>query len=229
MLAGLSFGYSNNRASLGGGGFTLNDAMLTAYLGYGSGPWYLGATLGGGGLDYRNVRRSFALGAGNRTESGSTNGSQYIGRILGGYWFNASQELIHGPYARLTYQQIKVDSYSESGTSSTAMSFGEQKNNIFSSSLGWQASGVLGSFRPYGRVSWEYVDYDNRDVTAGVVSFPGSFTLPAYKPGSNYALFLVGASVPLGKDIVGFLSVNASAGASSGNYQAVTVGIRAPL
>ena len=229
MLAGLSFGYSNNRASLGGGGFTLNDAMLTAYLGYGSGPWYLGATLGGSGLDYRNVHRSFALGAGNRSETGSTNGSQYVGRLLGGYWFNTSQDLIHGPYARLTYQRITVDSYSESGTSSTAMSFGDQKNNVFSSSLGWQASGVVGAFRPYGRVSWEYVDYNNRDVTAGVVSFPGSFTLPAYKPGSNYALFLVGASVPLSKDIFGFLSVNVSAGASSGNYQAVTVGIRAPL
>ncbi len=229
MLAGLEFGYSNNRASLGGGGFTLNDAMLTAYLGYGSGPWYLGVTLGGGGLDYRNVRRSFALGVGNRSESGSTNGSQYIGRLLGGYWFNTSKDFIHGPYARLTYQQIKVDSYSESGTSSTAMSFGDQKNNVFSSSLGWQASGVLGEFRPYGRVSWEYVDYNNRDITAGVVSFPGTFTLPAFKPGSNYALFLVGASVPLSKDIFGFLSVSASAGASSGNYQAVTVGIRAPL
>jgi len=39
----------------------------------------------------------------------------------------------------------------------------------------------------------------------------------------------VGASVPISKDIFGFLSVSASAGASSGNYQAVTVGIRAPL
>ena len=64
----------------------------------------------------------FALGAGNRSETGSTNGTQIVGRLLGGYWFNLSQELIHGPYARLTWQNIKVDSYAESGTSSTAMS-----------------------------------------------------------------------------------------------------------
>ena len=230
VLAGLSFGYTQDRSSLGGGGgFTLNDSMFTAYLGYGSGPWYLGATVGGGGLDYRNVHRSFALGAGNRSESGSTNGTQIVGRLLGGYWFNLSQELIHGPYARLTYQNIKVDSYAESGTSSTAMSFGEQKNDFFSSSLGWQASGVLGSIRPFGRVSWEYVDYKNRDVTAQLVSLPGTFTLPAYKPGSNYALFLLGASMPIGRDLTGFISVNASAGSDNGNYQAVTVGIRAPL
>jgi hypothetical protein len=78
-------------------------------------------------------------------------------------------------------------------------------------------------------VSWEYTDNNNRDVTAGLVSLPGTFTLPAYNPKMNYALFLVGASVPIGKDITGFLSVNASAGNSAGNYQAVTVGIRAPL
>jgi outer membrane lipase/esterase len=231
LLAGIAFGYTQDKSKLGGsgGGFTLNDAMLTFYLGYGSGPWYVGATVGGGGLDYRNVRRTFALGPANRTESGSTNGTQVVGRLLGGYWFNTSQEFIHGPYARLTYQNIKVDGYGESGTSSTAMSFGDQKQDTFSSSVGWQASGVLGSIRPFGRVSWEYADNGNRDITASLVSLPGTFTLPAFNPKMNYALFLVGASMPLGKDITGFLSVNASAGNSAGNYQAVTVGIRAPL
>ncbi len=231
MLAGLSFGFSQDKSSLGGsgGGFTLDDAMLTAYLGYGSGPWYVGATFGGGSLDYRNVHRSIPLGAGSRSESGSTNGTQVVGRLLGGYWFNTSRDFIHGPYARLTWQNIKVDGYAESGTSSTAMSFGDQTNNVFSSSLGWQASGIIGSIRPFGRVSWEYVDYKNRDISAGLVSFPGTFTLPAFKPNGNYALFLAGASMPLGKDIVGFLSVSASAGNDGGNYQAVTVGIRAPL
>jgi outer membrane lipase/esterase len=231
MLAGMAFGYTQDKSKLGGsgGGFTLNDSMFTFYLGYGSGPWYVGATVGGGGLDYRNVHRTFALGPGSRTETGSTNGTQIVGRLLGGYWFNTSQEFIHGPYARLTYQNIKVDGFAESGTSSSAMSFGDQKQDTFSSSVGWQASGVLGSFRPFGRVSWEYTDNNNRDVTAGLVSLPGTFTLPAYNPKMNYALFLVGASVPIGKDITGFLSVNASAGNNAGNYQAVTVGIRAAL
>jgi outer membrane lipase/esterase len=232
MLAGISFGYTHDSSSLGGsgGGYTLNDGMFTAYLGYGSGPWYVGATVGGGPLDYRNVHRTFSLGPAGRSESGSTNGTQVVGRLLGGYWFNTSQELIHGPYARLTYQNIKVDGYAESGTSSTAMFFGDQKNDVFSSSLGWQASGIIGAIRPFGRVSWEYIDYRNRDINAGLVSIPGGgFNLPAFKPNGNYALFLVGASMPIGKDITGFLSLSASAGNDSGNYQAVTVGIRAPL
>ncbi|HTR58935.1 MAG TPA: autotransporter domain-containing protein [Casimicrobiaceae bacterium] len=231
LLAGIIIGYTDDKASLGnnGGSFTLNDTEFSGYIGYGSGPWYLGATVGGGGLDYRHIRRSFALGPATRTEDGSTNGTQFIARILGGYWFNTASDWIHGPYARLTYQNIKVDGFSETGTSSTAMSFGDQKYDPFSSSVGWQAAGTLGMFHPFGRVSWEYLDDKNRSVRAGVVSMPGQFSLPAYRFDKNYALFQVGASANLGANLVGFVSVSATAGNNSGNYQAITVGIRAPL
>ena len=231
LLAGIVIGYTDDKASLGnsGGSFTLNDTEFSGYVGYGSGPWYIGATVGGGGLDYRHIRRSFALGPATRTEEGSTNGTQFIARILGGYWFNTASDWIHGPYARFTYQNIKVDGFSETGTSSTAMSFGDQKYDPFSSSVGWQVAGTLGIFRPFGRVSWEYLDDKNRSVRAGVVSMPGQFSLPAYRFDKNYALFLVGASANLGPGLVGFVSVSATAGNSSGNYQAITVGIRAPL
>jgi len=231
LIAGIALGYTEDKASFGNnaGGFTLNDATLTAYLGYGSGPWYVGATLGGGGLDYRNIRRTFALGAGSRTEQGSTNGTQFIARVLGGYWFNTAGNWIHGPFARLTYQNIKVDGFAESGTSSTAMSYGDQRNGPFSSSLGWQVSGALGMLRPFGRATWEYIDNKDRNVSAGLVSMPGNFSLPAFKFDNNYALFEIGASAPLGPSVVGFIGLSATAGNNTGNYQAVTIGIRAPL
>ena len=231
LLAGIVIGYTDDKASLGnsGGSFTLNDTEFSGYIGYGSGPWYVGASVGGGGLDYRHVRRSFALGPATRTEEGSTNGTQFIARILGGYWFNTASDWIHGPYGRLTYQNIKVDGFSETGTSSTAMSFGDQKYDPLSSSVGWQAAGTLGMFHPYGRVSWEHLDDRSRSVEAGVVSMPGQFSLPAVRFDKNYALFLVGASANLGPGLVGFISVSATAGNDSGNYQAITVGIRAPL
>ena len=46
-------------------------------------------------------------------ESGDTRGTHLMGRVFGGYWFNASAAWIHGPFARLTYQQAKVDAWSE--------------------------------------------------------------------------------------------------------------------
>ncbi|HXX86123.1 MAG TPA: autotransporter domain-containing protein [Casimicrobiaceae bacterium] len=233
FLAGIAFGYTQDKASLGNsaGGFTLNDATLTFYAGYGSGPWYVGATIGGGSLDYTNIHRSFSLGQATRTENSTTNGSQFIVRALGGYWFNSGGDWLHGPYVRLTYQDIKVDQFAESGTSSSAMYFQEQKYDPFSTSLGWQAAGSVGSVRLFGRASWEYNNSsnDNRNVTAGVVSMPGTFALPAYKFDNSYGLFLIGASAPLGGTITGFISGAFSAWNGSGNYQAVTVGIRVPL
>src|SRR6185369_13811693 len=120
LLAGLAFGDN-------GGGFKLNEASLTAYVGYGQGPWYVGATLGAGDLDYRNIHRTFALGGGTRTETGDTHGTSVTARVLGGYWFDTGSNWLHGPFARLTYQQNKVYAWSEEGTSSTAMSFGQQQ------------------------------------------------------------------------------------------------------
>jgi outer membrane lipase/esterase len=233
LLAGIAFGYTEDKSSLGnsGGGFKLNEATMTVYVGYGDGPWYVGASVGGGDLDYRDIRRTITLGEGSRTESGSTHGTHLMGRVLGGYWFNYGN-WIHGPFARLTYQQAKVYAWSETGTSSTAMSFGQQKRDALVSSLGWQANGNLGWLRPYARVTWEK-DYDNDDriVRAGLVSTGGvGFGLPALRPADDYVLFDIGASGELGNSkITGFISVNATASKNDGNYQAITVGIRAPL
>jgi outer membrane lipase/esterase len=235
-LAGLAFGYTENKASLGdnGGGFKLDEATITAYTAYADGPWYVGGSVGAGDLDFRDIHRNIPLGPANRTESGSTRGTHVMARAFGGWWFNFAN-WIHGPIARLTYEEAKVYAWSESGTSSTAMSFGHQKRDAFFSSLGWQALGTYGNLRPYARVTWEK-DYNNDDriVRAGLVSTGGvSFGLPALKPDSDYALFDVGLAADLGavgiSRVTGFVSVNATASKSDGNYQAITVGIRAAL
>jgi outer membrane lipase/esterase len=235
-LAGVAFGYTENKASLGndGGGFKLNEPTMTAYTIYADGPWYVGASVGGGDLDFRNIHRNITLGGGSRTESGSTRGTHLMARAFGGWWFNYAG-WSHGPFARLTYEEAKVYAWSETGTSSTAMSFGHQKRDAFISSLGWQATGSVGWVRPYARVTWEK-DYNNDDrtVRAGLVSTGGvGFGLPAFRPDSDYVLFDVGASADLGSirtsKITGFIGVNATASKSDGNYQAITVGIRASL
>jgi outer membrane lipase/esterase len=235
-LAGIAFGYTEDKASLGdnGGGFKLNEATLTGYTTYADGPWYVGASVGAGDLDFRDIHRNIPLGAGSRTESGSTNGTHVMARAFGGWWFNYAG-WSHGPFARLTYEEAKVYAWSETGTSSTAMSFGHQKRDALISSLGWQAMGSIGMVRPYARVTWEK-DYNNDDrtVRAGLVSTGGvSFGFPAPKPDSDYVLFDVGAAAELGSvgasTVTGFVSVNATASKHDGNYQAVTVGIRAAL
>ena len=228
MLVGVQFGYSENKADYGTLSSRLREPMGTIYAGYGEGPWYVGATFGAGSLDY-STDRSIALGAAVRTESGTTKGWQTVARLLGGYWFKWN-DWLHGPTLKLTYQNIVVRQFSENGTNSTTMTFGQQNVDSFQSSLGWQATGAIGAVRPFARVTWEYDSQaDGRNVSALVYGTgSGMFSVPSYNPDNNYALFNLGAATEFGK-VTGFLTGTASAGKSDGNFWGITVGIRVPL
>ena len=65
MLVGAMFGYTDEKGDFGGpgGGYTLRQPVGTVYAGYGDGPWYVGATLGAGNLDYSDITRVIPLGA----------------------------------------------------------------------------------------------------------------------------------------------------------------------
>jgi outer membrane lipase/esterase len=226
-LIGVMFNYSENKADFGGASFKVTAPMGTLYTAYADGPWYVGASLGGAGLDY-STTRNITLGAATRTETGDTGGSQFVGRLAAGYWFTAG-DWVHGPTLKLTYQDIKVDPFSENGSNSTSMTFGEQKRTSFVTSVGWQAAGKLGAIRPFARATWEYEGQaDDREVSAAVKGMGGSFSVPATKPDNSWGLFNVGASAEFGK-VTGYVTGSATAGKGDGDYYAVTVGIRVPL
>jgi outer membrane lipase/esterase len=229
MIAGIQFAYTEYKGNFGNGtgDFKLEEPMFTGYVGYGEGPWYLGATLGAGALDY-STTRSIALGATTRNESGSTRGYQLVGRLLGGYWFKYAN-VDHGPFLKLTYDKIVVRQFSENGNDSTALTFDQQKNDAFWSSLGWQATGNFSGFRPFARATWEYnFNADTTQVSAKPNSLNGWYTVPGFVQDDNWWLFDVGVSKDFG-GVTGFLSGNVSAGKGDGDYWAVTVGIRVPL
>jgi outer membrane lipase/esterase len=230
MLIGGSFGYSENKGDFGGagGGYKLRAPVGTFYLGYGEGPWYMGATLSAGGLDYSDVNRNIPLGLALRNESGQTRGNEYTARLLGGYWFKW-QDVLHGPYARVAYTKSTVRQYSETGSDSTALMFGEQKTEQLLWSLGWQVAGNIGNIRPYARATWEYDSLDkDRTVSASSVTLGGWYSIPVAKPDNNYALFSLGASADMG-GVTGYVTGSATAARGDGNYWAITVGIRSPL
>jgi len=229
LLAGVQFGYSEYKGDYdnGGGDFKLREPMLTFYGGFGEGPWYVGATLGVGSLDF-STNRNIVLGATTRTETGDTSGYHNVARLLGGYWFKY-QDWNHGPFAKLTYEKIVVRQFSENGSDSTALTYGQQKNDAFWSSLGWQVAGNVSGFRPFARATWEYnFDNDTRQVSAKPNTLAGTYVVPGFVQDDNWWLFDLGVSRDFG-GVTGFLSGNASAGKGDGDYWAVTVGIRVPL
>jgi len=229
LLAGVQFAYTDYKGNFGNGGgdFKLREPMLTFYGGYGEGPWYVGATLGTGSLDY-STNRNIVLGATTRTESGTTKGYQNVARLLGGYWFKYA-DWNHGPFLKLTYENIVVRQFSENGSDSTSLTYNQQSNDSFWSSLGWQVAGNVSGFRPFARATWEYnFQGDTRQVEAKSNTLAGAYTVPGFQQDTNWWLFDLGVSRDFG-GVTGFLSGNASAGKNDGDYWAVTVGIRVPL
>ncbi len=229
LLAGVQFSYTEYDGDFGGGtgDFKLREPMMTLYTGYGGGPWYVGATLGAGSLDFSSSR-NIVLGPTTRNESGSTRGYHTIGRLLGGYWFKF-QDWDHGPFAKLTYEKIIVRQFSENGNDSTALTYGQQKNDFTWSSIGWQATGNLGGFRPFARATWEYnFNAEDKQVSAKPNTLSTWYTVPGFAQDDNWWLFDVGVSRDFGK-VTGFLAGNASASKGDGNYWGITLGIRVPL
>ncbi len=230
LLAGLAFTYSEYKSDFdnSGGSFKLTEPMMTAYVGYGDGPWYVGGTLGAGYLDVGNFKRNITLGTATRTESGSTTGWHTVARVLGGYWFKQSG-WEHGPFAKLTWEKAAVHQFSETGNDSTALTYGQQETEALISSLGWQVTGNFNGWRPFGRATWEY-DFknDERQIMVNPVGVAGTYFVPVAKPDSNYALFDLGVSKDFG-NVTGYLAGNASAGKSNGDFWAITVGFRLPI
>lgn len=228
LLAGASAGFTDNKGDFGGGGYDLMQTTATVYVGYGMGPWYAGATLGGGDLDYDDVHRDITLGTASRTETGSTRGYTVAGRLLGGYWFTYD-EWLHGPTARYTYQRNVVRAYQEQGAASTTMGFDQQERRSSILSLGWQASGRYANIRPYARLAWEFeMEDDERSVTAGVYGMGGRFSVPVYRPDDNWMQFSLGAAADFGK-VTGYITGSGTAAKDDGDSYAITVGVRIPM
>ena len=231
FIIGGVFNYTDNKGDFGGGtgSYKLKETSGTIYAGYGDGPWYIGGTVGAGDLEYKSIKRNIQLGALTRTENSDTSGWQLMASVLGGYWFNYSDDLQHGPFARLSYQEIRVHGFSEQGSDSTALSFGQQERNSLIGSVGWQATGRIGMFRPFGRVTWEWEGRDGeRLVSATPIGFDTTFSVPGVKPDSSWVNYVLGASADFG-GVTGFIQGTGTGGKSDGNYYGVTIGVRVPL
>ena len=128
MLAGLQFAYSEYKGDFGNGGgdFKLREPMLTAYAGYGEGPWYVGATLGLGSLDY-STNRNIALGAATRTRDRRHERLSQRRRACSAATGSSTSDWDHGPFAKLTYEKIVVRQFSENGSDSTALTYDQQE------------------------------------------------------------------------------------------------------
>ena len=182
--------------------YKLDSYLASAFAQFRHDRWWADAALSAGHLDYRDLKRTFALGVNDRSEKGDSNGEAWAvtGRL--GYDLAPDSSTWQlAPFISADYARVKVDGYDEKGGRSTAMGFDDQERT--SRRLG---AGLLGSVqlmagtRVFAEVAREHeFEDDQQDVTMHLTTLPANdFTLTGYTPNSN----LTRASLGLSHELV---------------------------
>ena len=111
--------------------------------------------------------------------------------------------------------------FSENGSDSTALTYDQQKNDAFWSSLGWQVAGNVERL-PAVRARDLGIQLRRRHAPGRAPSRTrshGTYVVPGFEQDDNWWLFDLGVSRDFGR-VTGFLSGNASAGKGDGDYWA---------
>ena len=232
LTAGMAFTVGQQKDEFAGnaGGFKLQDLLATGYVLWGWQDAYFGAIGSFGHLGYSNVHRNIPIGPTVRYEDGDTSGSHVAFALTGGWWLDFDNWRT-GPYADLTWQHIEVDGYNENGNDATAMTFGKQDRHSLMGTLGWQVSASLHAgnavLHPYARVAWNHdSDADPRDVTAGLVSMPGTFALPGFAQDGNWGSAGIGLAADFTPSFSGWIGYDGRFSDSSQRVNSLNVGAK---
>jgi outer membrane lipase/esterase len=214
----------------GGGGYKLQDISGLGYLTYHQGGGYVGGYVDFGQDNFSDIERKIQLGSMLRSETAKADGNHVGGGITGGYWFDMGT-LRTGPFATFEWQTVKVNSYNESGSDSSAMWFGSQQRDSQVNTLGWrleghwQAGGTMLS--PYAELAWNYDSKaDQRLVTAGLTGMPGSFELAGFTPDKTWGTGDIGLSAQFSQTLSGWVGYSGRFGDNSQKYNSVNLGMK---
>jgi len=182
--------------------YKLDSYLASAFAQFRHDHWWADAALSAGHLDYRDLKRTFALGVNDRSEKGDSNGEAWA--VTGRLGYNLAPDSSTwqlAPFVSADYARVKVDGYDEKSGRSTALGFDDQERT--SRRLG---AGLLGSVqlvpgtRVFAEVAREHeFEDDQQDVTIHLTTLPDNdFTLTGYTPNSN----LTRASLGLSHELV---------------------------
>ena len=232
LTAGLAFTAGQQKDDFAGnaGGFKLQDLLASGYVMWGWDQAYFGAIGSFGHLGYSDLHRNIPIGPTVRYESGTTSGYHTALALTGGWWINFDNWRT-GPYADLSWQHAHVNGYSEDGGDATAMTFGNQDRHALIGTLGWQLTGNLqtggATLHPFARVAWNHDnDADPRDVTAGLVSMPGTFALPGFVPDKNWGSVGVGLAADFTPSFSGWIGYDGRFSDSSQSVDSLNLGAK---
>ncbi|MFT0516531.1 esterase EstP [Pseudomonas faucium] len=178
--------------------YKLDSYLATAFAQFRQDRWWADAALTAGHLDYRDLKRTFALGVNDRSEKGDTDGEAWA--VTGRLGYNLAAEASSwqlAPFISADYARVKVDGYDEKSGRSTALGFDDQDRTSRRLGVGLLGSvQVLPSTRVFAEVAQEHEFEDDRqDVTMRLTTLPANdFTLTGYTPHSDLTRASLGVS-----------------------------------
>lgn len=200
MVVGGFAGYGRMNADFGNskGDFTQDDTTLGLFAGWYSDNMWVNGQLSYSWLGY-DVTRKVQLGPVTREHKGSPDGSNLTAAINAGYEFGQQGGFRHGPVAAVIWQKVKLDGYTESNTSATALGYGDQDADSTVGRIGWQARFDGGTVKPYVQVTYDHEFEDGQQASAWLqtVANVGSYKVPGLKFDRDYATAVLGARVNL--------------------------------
>lgn len=194
-----------------GGSFRQKEVAGSLYAGVVKGSTWANVIATYGALRY-DENRIVPIGITTQKNNGTTNGSNLSLAAQGGYDF-VTGAWTHGPVVGLTWQQVKVAGFTETGRF-TALSFGDQTRDSVISALGYKATFGLGQFRPFVQALWNHeLGPIDRTVSASLTTIDApSYEMPAVRLGRDWASASIGTTVNLSDAFTGLTSFTANAG-----------------
>ncbi|PTR27234.1 outer membrane lipase/esterase [Luteibacter sp. OK325] len=231
ISVGVAMGVASTNADFsGGGGYKMTDIMGSGYAFYHAGGGYIGGFASFGQLSFTDIDRRIDLGTARRTETGKTDGSHVGGGLQGGWWFG-SETLKTGPFASLTFEQLRVFGYNEYGGDSTAMNFGKQVRNARIETAGWRVQGSWQSgntvLHPFAEVAYNHDGRaDARYVTAGLMSMSGRFEVQGFTPDKTWATADLGLTADFSQTWSGWAAYSGRFGDDTQRNNSLNLGVK---
>jgi outer membrane lipase/esterase len=188
---GVAGGYYRQQMEVGvaDSDYSLDTYLGTAFAQYQQGRLWADLAATGGTLDYDNLKRTFDLGVGKRSEKGDSQGDLWaVSGRLGIELMQPDSVWRVSPFLSADYASVKVEGYSERTRRATALDVDDQRRDSRRLGAGLKASRSLSrSTTVFGEVAHEReFNDDAQQLTLALRSLPANdFTLQGYSPERN--------------------------------------------
>lgn len=185
------------------GGFDQDGTYVSLFAGYDHDRFFANTVIALGELSYDSIQRNIAFGSATQSRAGDTEGNHQFISLTGGASLLQRGNLAIGPIIGLTYHNVEVDGYRETGSSATAMRFAGQERDSFLIEGGLFANlGVNDKLNLRGSVlREEELKDDPRSLQIGINNASSLLSVPAQKPEGGAWVAEVGASMAISRDI----------------------------